>query len=57
MLASRMAEKAVDLLMEGTGGHCVGIIDNEITSIPIQDALERPRKSRKKLYRLFERLY
>jgi 6-phosphofructokinase 1 len=56
MLASRMGEKAVDLLMEGIGGHCVGIIDNEITSVPIQDALERPRKSRKALYRLFDRL-
>ncbi|MBQ9047786.1 MAG: 6-phosphofructokinase [Solobacterium sp.] len=56
MLASRMGEKAVDLLMEGIGGHCVGIIDNEITSVPIDEALERPRKSRKKLYRLFERL-
>jgi len=56
MLASRMGEKAVDLLMEGIGGQCVGIIDNEITSIPIDEALERPRGSRKKLYRLFERL-
>ena len=56
MLASRMGEKAVDLLMEGIGGHCVGIIDNEITSVPIEDALSRPRKSRKALYRLFDRL-
>lgn len=56
MLASRMGEKAVDLLMEGIGGHCVGIIDNEITSMPIDEALNRPRKSRKQLYRLFDRL-
>lgn len=56
MRASRMGEKAVDLLMEGIGGHCVGIIDNEIASVPIQEALERPRKSRKALYRLFDRL-
>ena len=56
MLASRMREKAVDLLMEGIGGHCVGIIDNEITSMPINEALERPRQSRKQLYRLFDRL-
>ena len=56
MLASRMGEKAVDLLMEGIGGHCVGIIDNYITSVPINDALERPRASRKQLYRLFDRL-
>ena len=57
MLAGRMGEKAVDLLLEGVGGHCVGIIDNKITSMPIDEALERPRSSRKKLYRLFERLY
>ncbi len=56
MLASRMGEKAVDLLMEGIGGHCVGIIDNKITSMPIEEALERPRASRKRLYRLFDRL-
>ncbi|MCR4951716.1 MAG: 6-phosphofructokinase [Solobacterium sp.] len=56
MLASRMGEKAVDLLMEGIGGHCVGIIDNHITSVPISEALERPRASRKQLYRLFDRL-
>lgn len=56
LLASRMGEKAVDLLMEGIGGHCVGIIDNEITSMPINEALERPRQSRKQLYRLFDRL-
>lgn len=56
LLASRMGEKAVDLLMEGVGGHCVGIIDNEITSLPIDEALQRPRKSRRKLYKLFDRL-
>lgn len=56
MLASQMGEKAVDLLMEGIGGHCVGIIDNAITSMPIEEALERPRASRKKIYRLFDRL-
>lgn len=56
MLASRMGEKAVDLLMEGIGGHCVGIIDNAITSMPIHDALERPHQNRKPLYRLFDRL-
>ena len=56
MLASMMGEKAVDLLMEGIGGQCVGIIDNCITSMPINEALERPRQSRKRLYRLFDRL-
>ena len=56
MRASRMGEKAVDLLIEGIGGQCVGIIDNQITSMPIDEALNRPRTSRKPLYRLFDRL-
>lgn len=55
-LASRMGEKAVDLLMDGIGGHCVGIVNNEIVSLPIEEALDQPKKSRKHLYRLFERL-
>ena len=56
MLACRMGQKAVDLLMEGIGGQCVGIIDNQITAMPIEEALNRPQPSRKQLYRLFDRL-
>ena len=56
VLASRMGEKAVDLLIEGVGGHCVGIKDNKISSMPIAEALALPRENRKKFYRLFERL-
>ena len=56
VLASRMGEKAVDLLIEGVGGHCVGIKDNKISSMPITEALALPRENRKKFYRLFERL-
>lgn len=56
VLASRMAEKAIDLLVNGIGGHCVGIVDNEIVSYPIEEALKMPKKSRKELYQLFDRL-
>ncbi|MCQ4952457.1 6-phosphofructokinase [Holdemania filiformis] len=56
VLASMMGEKAVDLLMDGVGGHCVGMIDNKVTSMPIEEALSSPRHSRKDLYRLFDRL-
>lgn len=56
VLASRMGEKAVDLLVNGIGGHCVGIIDNEIVSIEINEALQLPKRSRKQFYRLFDRL-
>ena len=56
VLASRTAEKAVDLLVKGQGGMCVGIVNNEIIATPIEEALSQARKSRKHLYRLFDRL-
>ena len=56
VLASRMGEKAVDLLMQGIGGQCVGIKNNRIVSTPIEEALNIPRSSRKQLQNLFERL-
>lgn len=56
VLASRMGEKAVDLLIKGIGGHCVGILQNEITSMSIEDAMKVPKGNRKDLYRLFDRL-
>lgn len=56
ILASRMGEKAVDLLIHGIGGQCVGIKDNQIIAVPIKEALDIPRSSRKKLQDLFDRL-
>lgn len=56
VLASRMGEKAVELLIHGIGGQCVGIKDNQIISVPIEEALDIPRSSRKKLQQLFDRL-
>lgn len=56
VLASRMGEKAVDLLISGVGGHCIGVDDNCIISMPIEEALKMPRKSNKPLYKLFDRL-
>ena len=56
ILASRMGEKAVDLLMQGIGGQCISIRENQIISVPIEEALVMPRTSRKPLQNLFERL-
>lgn len=56
VLASRMGEKAVDLLMQGIGGQCVSIRDNQIVSVPIEEALNIPRSSRRQFQNLFERL-
>ena len=56
VLASRMGEKAVDLILQGVGGHCVGVDDSAIVHMPIDEALNMPRESKKDFYRLFERL-
>ena len=56
MLACLMGEKAVSLLIEGVVGHCVGIVDNKIISMPIEDALTSNKNGRKPLYRLFDNL-
>ena len=56
MLASQMGEKAVDLLMQGIGGQCVSVHDNQIVAYPIEKALSMPAESRKPLNNLFERL-
>jgi len=56
VLASRMGAKAVELLVEGIGDHCVAIQNNEIISMPIAECVAMPRKSRKEFYRLFDQL-
>ena len=56
VLASRLADKAVQLLNNNVGGQCVGIIDNKVVNIPIEEALVMPKSSRKELYALFDRL-
>jgi 6-phosphofructokinase 1 len=56
VLATRMGDKAVELLINGVGGHCVGMLKNEIVSMPIAEALALPRKSRDELLALHERL-
>ena len=56
VLASRLGAKAVELLLQGVGGHCVGIKNNEIVHMPIEEAMNLPRDSKKEFYRLFESL-
>ena len=56
VLATRMGDYAAKLIEEGKGGMCVGIIDNKITAMPFEEALNLPKKSRKELYKMFERL-
>lgn len=56
ILAARLGEEAVDLLVDGIGGVCCGIIDNKITYLPIEEALTTRKVQDKALYRLFDRL-
>ena len=56
VLATRMGDKAVELLINGIGGHCVCLQKNEIVSMPIEEALAMPRKSREDMLALHERL-
>lgn len=56
VLASRMGAKAVELLVEGIGGQCVGIKNNEIVYMPIEECINMPRSSRKAFYKLFNTL-
>lgn len=56
VLATRMGDKAVELLELGVGGHCVGMIGNEIVSFPIEEALAMPRISRKEFFDMHSRL-
>ncbi len=55
VLATRLGEKAVDLLIKGIGGHAVGIENEIITSHPIDEICKMSLPSRKDLYRVFER--
>ena len=56
VLASRMGAKAVELLVAGVSGHCVGIKNNEIISYPLEECVNMTRSSRKAFYRLFDKL-
>jgi len=56
VLATRMGDKAVELLINGIGGQCVGIINNQLVATPIDEALSMPKQSRKALYDLQRRL-
>ena len=51
-----MGAYAVDLLIEGQGGRCVGIRDNKLTHYDILEALDLPRVFDETLYNLAKQL-
>ena len=56
VLASRMGAYAVELLQEGFGGRCVGIVENRLRHADIAKALEMPRDFDESVYVLTRKL-
>jgi len=56
LLATRIGDKAVQLLIEGKSGMCVGSIDDEIVATDMITALENPKVVKQDLSEVFERL-
>ncbi|MGI6593817.1 MAG: 6-phosphofructokinase [Christensenellales bacterium] len=57
VLGARLAERAVALFDNGyKGGHCVGIKDNKIIALSIDEALSAPCKFNKELYAIANKL-
>ena len=56
LLAARLGAYAVDLLKQGVSGVCVGVIDNELHSTPIEKALEMKNLPSEELHNLVQKL-
>ncbi|TYS69044.1 6-phosphofructokinase [Sutcliffiella horikoshii] len=56
VLASRLGARAVELLMEGKGGRCVGIQSNELVDHDIIEALSKTHTIDEKMYDLSKEL-
>ncbi len=54
VLAARMGAHAVDCLLEGKGGICVGMINNKIVDYDIYEALQLPRDKHISMLRLID---
>ncbi len=56
ILAARLGAYAVDLLIQGFGGRCVGIRNNQLVNYDIYEALEMPRHDHLDIYDLCKTL-
>jgi len=54
ILAARMGAYAVDCLLEGKGGICIGLVNNKIVDYDIYDALALPRDKHVSMLRLID---
>lgn len=57
VLASQMGAKAVDALLEGESGNAVCIRNNQIITVPIEDALRKDDSQALELYELLRELW
>ncbi|HHV14288.1 MAG TPA: 6-phosphofructokinase, partial [Acholeplasmataceae bacterium] len=57
VLASQMGAKAVDALLEGESGNAVCIKNNQIITMPIEDALRKDDSQALELYELLRELW
>jgi 6-phosphofructokinase 1 len=56
VLASRLGARAVELLLEGQGGRCVGIQNNKLVDHDIIEALAQKHTIDEDMYRLSQEL-
>jgi 6-phosphofructokinase 1 len=54
ILAARMGTYAVDCLLEGKGGICIGMVNNKIVDYDIYEALQLPRDKHLSMLRLID---
>lgn len=54
ILAARMGAYAVDCLLDGKGGICVGLVNNKIVDYDIYEALQLPRDKHVSMLRLID---
>ena len=50
VLAARLGQRAVELLADDIGGRAVGIKDNKIIDVSIEEAVEMPDRFDEKLF-------
>ncbi len=56
ILATQFGDMAVQLLLNDVSGQCVAVVHGEIVSIELPEALRMPRRSRRNLFDLHDRL-
>lgn len=56
ILAAKMGEKAVELLLNGIVGHCVCLCNGKMISKQFKEALAENRQDKKKQYELFDKI-